>query len=59
MLDSVAGADIDWQPGQIIEMSEADAAKWADGERAERVDEHRSRKTKAREVAQRGGLTAP
>jgi hypothetical protein len=39
MLDSVVGKDIDWQPGQVIEMSEADAAKWADGIRAKRVDE--------------------
>lgn len=37
VLTSVAGADFSWVPGDEIEIDEAEAAKWADGVRAEHV----------------------
>jgi hypothetical protein len=38
LLVSVAGED-GWYPGQEVDVDEETAAKWCDGERAERVDE--------------------
>ncbi len=37
ILTSVAGADIAWSAGEIVDMPEEQAAVWADGVRAERV----------------------
>lgn len=34
MLVSVAGADFVWEPGQVVDLPGAEAAKWADGQRA-------------------------
>ncbi|KUH38388.1 MULTISPECIES: hypothetical protein [Streptomyces] len=34
MLVSVAGAGFSWQPGQVVDLPGAEAAKWADGVRA-------------------------
>jgi len=39
VLEAIAGADFSWAPGDVIEMSEADAAAWADGHRAELADD--------------------
>lgn len=39
ILEGVAGSDFSWVPGEIVEMSEEDAVKWADGYRAERVEQ--------------------
>lgn len=38
ILQGVAGLDFSWSPGEVIGMSEEDAAKWADGVRAELAD---------------------
>lgn len=38
-LVAVAGPDVSIAPGQVIEMADAEAAKWCDGVRAERVAE--------------------
>ena len=37
MLTGVAGDDFSWRPGEIVDMSEEQAAAWADGVRGERV----------------------
>lgn len=37
ILTSVAGADIAWSAGDIVDMTDDQAAAWADGVRAERV----------------------
>lgn len=33
ILQSVSGAHFSWLPGQVVEMPDAEAEKWADGER--------------------------
>jgi len=35
VLEAIAGADFSWAPGDVIEMSDDEAAAWADGHRAE------------------------
>ena len=37
MLQSVVGERFSWDPDEVVEVSEADAAVWADGVRAVRV----------------------
>jgi len=39
ILVPVGGIDFSWQPEQIVEMNDQDAAAWADGTRAELVEE--------------------
>jgi hypothetical protein len=39
ILQSIAGSDFSWAPGDVVEVDGAAAAAWADGERAELVDE--------------------
>ncbi len=34
ILQSVAGGDFSWAPGELVELPDDEAAKWADGERA-------------------------
>jgi hypothetical protein len=43
MLTSVAGPDVDWPEGEIVDMTEAQAAVWADGVRAVRLDRQPAR----------------
>lgn len=38
ILEAVSGADFSWQPGDIVDLGEEEAAAWADGHRAERVE---------------------
>ncbi|MFD9515944.1 hypothetical protein [Streptomyces sp. NPDC059979] len=38
ILQGVAGADFSWSPGDEVELSADEAAKWADGYRAEYAD---------------------
>jgi hypothetical protein len=35
VLEAIAGADFSWAPGDVIEVSDDEAAAWADGHRAE------------------------
>jgi hypothetical protein len=37
LLVGVAGRGFSWHPGQTVDMSEDDAARWCDGERARRI----------------------
>lgn len=37
LLVSVAGPDISWVPGDVVDLPPEEAAKWADGYRAEYV----------------------
>lgn len=37
VLQSVSGLDFSWQPGQEVDLPAEEAAKWADGYRAELV----------------------
>lgn len=39
MLTSVAGSTCDWTAGEVVNMTEAEAAVWADGERGVLVEE--------------------
>lgn len=39
ILQSIAGTDFSWSPGDVIEVDGAAASAWADGERAELVTE--------------------
>lgn len=34
VLEAIAGADFSWAPGDVVEVSEEEAASWADGHRA-------------------------
>jgi hypothetical protein len=38
MLVGVSGSDFSWRPGQVLDLPEAEAAAWADGERAVYLD---------------------
>lgn len=40
VLEAIAGADFSWAPGDVVELSEEQAAVWADGHRAEFADEN-------------------
>jgi hypothetical protein len=37
ILQGVAGEDFSWSPGEVVELPADEAAKWADGYRAEYV----------------------
>lgn len=37
ILQGVAGDDFSWTPGDVVELDDGEAAKWADGYRAEYV----------------------
>ncbi|MFC8361135.1 hypothetical protein ACFUIY_14830 [Streptomyces griseorubiginosus] len=39
VLEAIAGADFSWAPGDVVEVSDEAAEAWADGHRAELVDE--------------------
>ncbi|MFO7164911.1 MAG: hypothetical protein DIU75_016400 [Mycolicibacterium hassiacum] len=39
LLVSVAGLDFSWRSGEVVELPAAEAAKWADGERAVFADD--------------------
>ncbi|MFE0875355.1 hypothetical protein ACFW4X_10805 [Streptomyces smyrnaeus] len=39
ILQSIAGTDFSWAPGEVVEVSKEGAAAWADGERAELVSD--------------------
>ncbi len=39
VLEAVAGADFSWAPGDVVELSDEEAATWADGHRAVLADE--------------------
>ncbi|MDX3162434.1 hypothetical protein PV516_01285 [Streptomyces scabiei] len=39
VLEAVAGADFSWAPGDVVDVSEEEAASWADGHRAVLVDD--------------------
>jgi hypothetical protein len=51
MLTGVSGLDFSWRPGEVVTMSEEDAAKWADGVRGELVDAPAPEPTRAERVA--------
>ena len=58
VLQAVAGLDFSWSPGQEVEVSDEQAAVWADGYRAELIEttdappaEVRARRTTKREGA--------
>lgn len=38
VIEAIAGADFSWAPGDVVEVSEEEAASWADGHRAELAD---------------------
>ncbi|MCP3820069.1 hypothetical protein NLX86_18810 [Streptomyces sp. A3M-1-3] len=37
ILEAVAGSDFSWAPGDVVDLGDEEAAKWADGYRAEYV----------------------
>ncbi|MGW1039331.1 hypothetical protein [Streptomyces sp. NPDC002547] len=39
ILQGISGADFSWAPGDLVDLDEDQAAVWADGERAELVDD--------------------
>ncbi|MER7807919.1 hypothetical protein [Streptomyces sp900116325] len=39
ILEAVAGLDFSWQPGDVVDLGEEEASKWADGHRAVWADE--------------------
>ncbi|MEV1063380.1 hypothetical protein [Streptomyces sp. NPDC050263] len=39
VLEAIAGADFSWAPGDVVEVSEEEAASWADGHRAVLADD--------------------
>ncbi|EGX60096.1 hypothetical protein SZN_09246 [Streptomyces zinciresistens K42] len=39
VLEAIAGADFSWVPGDVVEVSEEEAASWADGHRAVLADD--------------------
>ncbi|MFD8687852.1 hypothetical protein [Streptomyces sp. NPDC059651] len=39
ILEAISGADFSWQPGDIVDLAEEQAAVWADGHRAERFED--------------------
>lgn len=39
VLEAIAGADFSWSPGDVVEVSEEEAASWADGHRAVLADD--------------------
>ncbi|MFI8531064.1 hypothetical protein ACIGMX_12525 [Streptomyces aquilus] len=40
VLQAVSGLDFSWAPGELVDLDDEQAATWADGVRAELVDEH-------------------
>ncbi|NUP19872.1 MAG: hypothetical protein HOZ81_28090 [Streptomyces sp.] len=40
ILQAVSGLDFSWAPGELVDLDDEQAATWADGVRAELVDEH-------------------
>jgi len=59
LLVAVAG-DESWMPGQVVEVDEATAVAWCDGERAVRVDEpKRPNQESVAEKADRPAKPAP
>jgi hypothetical protein len=40
VLQAIGGLDFSWAPGDLVELPDDEAAKWADGYRAELVDDH-------------------
>lgn len=46
--------DFSWAPGQIVELDSAEAAKWADGDRAEYADPPTPSAAKPTKVGGRG-----
>lgn len=51
VLQSVAGLDFSWAPGDVVELDDESAAMWADGVRAEAVEEMETTAARSR----RGG----
>ncbi|WP_327403828.1 hypothetical protein OG194_29605 [Streptomyces sp. NBC_01288] len=39
VLEAIAGSDFSWAPGDVVEVSEEEAASWADGHRAVLADD--------------------
>ncbi|MCW5252218.1 hypothetical protein [Streptomyces sp. SHP 1-2] len=60
VLQSVAGLDFSWTPGQVVDVSDQDADAWADGVRAELVEEPKpnARAEKAASRSRGGGRAA-
>ena len=52
LLTSAVGDDFTWSPGEEVEVDEATARKWADGERAVRVDQSRGERAVAEPVGE-------
>ena len=46
ILVPVAGADFSWTPEQVVELADEEAAKWADGIRAEVYEEPKGKEKK-------------
>lgn len=42
VLEAIAGADFSWAPGDLVDLDDEQAARWADGHRAVLADEHGS-----------------
>ncbi|MFE7347520.1 hypothetical protein [Streptomyces fimicarius] len=55
ILQSIAGTDFSWAPGDEIEVSSAAASAWADGERAELVEDTEQGGAEKAAVRSRGG----
>ncbi|WP_069885273.1 hypothetical protein [Streptomyces luteocolor] len=53
ILQSVAGLDFSWAPGDVVEVDAAVAEAWADGERAELADDDGKENAGAEKAAAR------
>lgn len=51
VLQPVGGVDFSWAPGDVVELDDESAAMWADGIRAEAVEESETTASRSR----RGG----
>ncbi|MEV8354626.1 hypothetical protein ACFVTT_38650 [Streptomyces niveus] len=55
ILQSIAGADFSWAPGEVVDVSASAAEAWADGERAELVDDKGQDGSEKAAARSRGG----
>ncbi|WP_055526011.1 hypothetical protein [Streptomyces graminilatus] len=52
VLEAIAGADFSWAPGDVVDVSDEEAASWADGHRAVLADEDGDRLVEVRYAAE-------
>lgn len=55
ILQSVAGLDFSWMPGELVDVDAPTAAMWADGVRAELAEDPEHKGTEKTAARSRGG----